>query len=154
MKGDANLLEKLNDLLSDELTAINQYMVHSSMCEDWGYSKLHEAVEKRAIDEMKHAEMLIERVLFMEGIPIVTNLKKIHIGADVKKQLENDQKSEEEAIDQYNEVIRLAADLKDNGTRDLLQNILNDEEKHLDWLDTQLELINQIGLPGYLVEQL
>lgn len=154
MKGNEKILEKLNDLLSDELTAINQYMVHSEMCADWTYEKLHEAAEKRAIDEMKHAERLIGRILFLEGIPVVSNLKKIHIGSDVEEQHENDQVSETDAVKAYNNGIRLAVEVGDNGTRELLESILKDEENHLDWLEAQIELIRQIGLPTYLVEQI
>lgn len=154
MKGNDTIIQRLNDLLADELTAINQYMVHSEMCDNWGYEKLHGADEKRAIDEMKHAEKLIGRILFLEGIPIVSNLKQIHIGSDVQKQHENDLASEEEAITAYNDAIRLAVDLADNGTRELLVGILSDEEKHLDWLEAQLDQIRQMGIQNYLVEQL
>ena len=154
MKGNKKILATLYDLLADELTAINQYMVHSEMCEDWGYGKLHKLVEKRAIDEMKHAEKLIGRILFLEGIPVVSNLKKINIGADVEKQYKNDLDAELGAIKAYNDAIKLASEVGDNGTRDFLQSILNDEEEHLDWLETQLEQIKQIGLQNYLVEQM
>ncbi|MGD2090861.1 MAG: bacterioferritin [Candidatus Aminicenantes bacterium] len=154
MKGHEKIIATLNDLLADELTAINQYMVHSEMCEDWGYGKLHEQVEKRAIVEMKHAEKLIGRILFLEGTPVVSELKKIHIGDNVEKQYKNDWDAEMGAIKAYNNAIKQASDLGDNGTRDFLQSILNDEEEHLDWLETQLEQINQIGLQNYLVEQM
>ncbi len=154
MKGNDKVLAKLNDLLADELTAINQYMVHSEMCDNWGYGKLHELAEKRAIQEMKHAEKLIGRILFLEGIPIVSDLKKIHIGADVPKQHENDRQSEEGAIKSYNDGIKLCSDLGDNGTRDFLQNILNDEEAHIDELEEQLDQISQLGVQNYLVEQI
>src|SRR5512135_852591 len=130
MKGNDKMLEKLNDLLADELTAINQYMVHSEMCDNWGYERLHEIAEKRAIDEMKHAEKLIARILFLEGIPIVSNLKKIYIGAEVPKQIENDRMSEDGAIKSYNAGIKEARELGDNGTRELLESILKDEEDH------------------------
>jgi bacterioferritin len=154
MKGNEKLIEKLNDLLSDELTAINQYMVHSEMCDNWGYGKLHEAVEKRAIDEMKHAEKLIARILFLEGRPTVSNLKKINIGSEVEKQHNNDWTAEEMAITAYNEGIRLAAEAGDNGTRELLASILKDEEGHIDWIDAQLDQIKQMGIQNYLVEQI
>jgi bacterioferritin len=153
MKGDDRLLATLNDLLSDELTAINQYMVHSEMCADWRYEKLHEHTEKRAIDEMKHAEELIGRILFLEGSPIVSQLKGIHIGQTVESQHRNDRASELDAVKAYNEAIRLAGEVADNGTRELLESILKDEEEHLDWLDAQLVQIEQMGLPNYLVEQ-
>ena len=154
MKGHEKIIATLNDLLADELTAINQYMVHSEMCEDWGYGRLHKLVEKRAIDEMKHAEKLIGRILFLEGIPVVSELKKIHIGPDVEKQYKNDWEAEIGAIKAYNNAIKQASELGDNGTRDFLQSILNDEEEHLDWLETQMEQINQIGIQNYLVEQM
>jgi bacterioferritin len=154
MKGHGKILATLNDLLADELTAINQYMVHSEMCEDWGYSRLHTSVEKRAIEEMKHAEKLIGRILFLEGTPVVSELKKIYIGADVEKQFKNDWDAEIGAIKAYNDAIKQCSDLKDNGTRDFLQSILNDEEEHLDWLETQVEQIKQLGIQNYLVEQM
>jgi len=154
MKGQKKILATLNELLADELTAINQYMVHSEMCDDWGYGKLHKLVEKRAIDEMKHAEKLIGRILFLEGTPVVSDLKKIHIGADVEKQYTNDMNAEIDAIKAYNTAIKLASELADNGTRDFLQSILNDEEAHLDWLETQMEQIKHIGIQNYLVEQM
>jgi len=154
MKGNQKILEALNMLLADELTAINQYMVQSEMCADWGYEKLHEAIEKRAIDEMKHAEKLIGRILFLEGIPIVSNLNKINIGATVDVQHKNDHEAEEMAIKAYNAGIKLAVELGDNGTRDMLEEILEDEEEHIDWIESQLDQIEQMGLPVYLGEQL
>jgi bacterioferritin len=154
MKGNDKVIALLNELLSDELTAINQYMVHSEMCADWGYEKLHEAAEKRAIQEMKHAESLIGRVLFLEGTPIVSNLKQIHIGADVAAQHRSDLKAETGAVKAYNDSIRLAVELGDNGSRELLEGILKDEEVHLDWLEAQLFQIEQMGIQSYLVEQL
>jgi bacterioferritin len=153
MKGNEKVIALLNNLLSDELTAINQYMVHSEMCADWRYEKLHEAAEKRAIQEMKHAESLIGRILFLEGIPVVSHLKAIHIGATIDAQHRNDTKAEVEAVMAYNDGIKLATELGDNGTRELLEDILEDEENHLDWLEAQLEQINQMGLQNYLVEQ-
>ena len=154
MKGNDRIIARLNDLLADELTAINQYMVQSEMCDNWGYEKLHKAFEKRAIDEMKHAEKLIARILFLEGSPIVSKLNKINIGADVEAQHKNDWKSEQGAIQAYNESINLAVQVGDNGTRELLEHILTDEEAHIDWIEAQLDQIKQIGLPNYLVEQL
>ncbi len=154
MKGNEKIIDKLNDLLADELTAINQYMVHSEMCADWGYERLHKAVEKRAIDEMKHAEKLIGRILFLEGRPIVSELKKIHIGAEVEAQHKNDWDAENMAIKSYNDGIGLAVEVGDNGTRDFLQSILNDEEAHIDWIESQLDQIKQIGIQNYLVEQM
>jgi len=154
MKGNEKVIEKLNDLLSDELTAISQYMVHGEMCDNWGYERLHEMVEKRAMDEMKHAERLIGRIIFLEGIPMVSRLKKMHIGADVEKQLRNDAKSEEEAVQSYNDGIRLCVELADNGSRELLESILKDEERHLDELEAQHDQIKQMGIQNYLAEQI
>ncbi len=153
MKGDAKIIATLNELLADELTAINQYMVQSEMCANWGYEKLHKAVEKRAIDEMKHAEKLIGRIIFLEGLPTVSKLNEIHIGDDVEAQHTSDCASETGAIRAYNEAIRLAAETGDNGTRELLESILKDEEAHIDWLEAQLDQIQQMGIQNYLVEQ-
>jgi len=154
MKGNAQVIEKLNELLADELTAINQYMVHSEMCADWGYERLHEAIEKRAIEEMGHAEKLIGRILFLEGTPIVSQLNKIDIGPKIEVQLTNDAAAETEAVKMYNQGIRLAVEVGDNGTRELLESILGDEETHLDWLEAQLDQIEQMGIQNYLVEQI
>ena len=154
MKGNQKILETLNSLLADELTAINQYMVQSEMCADWGYEKLHEAIEKRAIDEMKHAEKLIGRIIFLEGKPVVSNLNKINIGATVDAQHKNDHEAEDMAIKAYNDGIKLAVEVGDNGTRDLLEEILEDEEEHIDWIESQLDQIEQMGLQVYLGEQL
>ncbi len=154
MKGNDKIIAKINDLLSDELTAISQYMVHAGMDDNWGYKGLHDSVEKRAIDEMKHAEMLIDRILFLEGTPVVSSLKKISIGAEVEKQLHNDHQAEDGAIKSYNDGIKLAGELADNGTRALFETILKDEERHIDWLEAQVDEISQMGLPNYLVEQL
>ncbi len=154
MKGNDKILEQLNARLADELSAINQYMVHSEMCADWGYEELHEAIEKRAIDEMKHAEKLIGRIIFLEGRPIVSNLRPIHIGADVKAQIENDKNAETQAVQDYNADIKLAVELDDNGTREMLESILGDEEVHVDWLESQLDQIDQMGIQVYLGQQL
>ena len=154
MKGNEKIIAVLNDFLADELTAISQYMVHSEMCANWGYDKLHEAVEKRAIGEMKHAEKLIGRILFLEGQPVVSNLNKMYIGATVEEQLRHDLDAEAGAIKAYNDVIRLCLELGDNGSRELIEDNLEDEEEHLDWLETQLDQINQMGLQNYLLGQL
>jgi len=153
MKGQDKVIEKLNTRLADELAAINQYIVHAEMCENWGYKHLHEAIQKRAIDEMKHAEKLITRIIFLEGRPIVSKLSKINIGADVEKQHKNDWKAEETAIRDYNGDIQLAVQLGDNGTRELLESILVDEENHIDWIEAQIDQIKQMGIQNYLVEQ-
>ncbi|MBN2385758.1 MAG: bacterioferritin [Anaerolineales bacterium] len=154
MKGNPKVIDRLNFMLADELTAISQYMVHSEMCADWGYEKLHGTTEKRAIDEMKHAEMLIGRILFLEGKPVVSNLNKMHIGDSVQAQLQNDQESETGAVKEYNSAIKEAVELGDNGSRELFESILKDEEAHLDWLEAQLGQIEQMGLQIYLTEQL
>ncbi len=153
MKGNNKIISTLNALLADELTAINQYMVHSEMCDDWGYEKLHKHFEKRAIDEMKHAEKLIGRILFLEGTPVVTTLNKITIGADVPKQLANDHLAEEGAVAAYNEAIALAGELKDFATRDLLQQILNDEDAHINGIEELQGQIEQMSLQVFLTTQ-
>ena len=154
MKGNPKVIDALNFLLADELTAISQYIVHAEMCNNWGYEKLAGAIEKRAIEEMKHAETHIERLLFLEGQPVVSNLNKMHIGPDVLTMLKNDHSAEEGAIAGYNERIKLCADLGDNGTREILEHILKDEEAHIDWIEAQLDQIAQMGIQNYLVEQL
>ncbi len=153
MKGNQKLIDVMNSLLADELTAINQYIVHAEMSEDWGYGKLHGHFEKRAIDEMKHAEKLIGRILFLEGIPIVTDLKKIHIGSDVPKQMENDRLAEVDAIKAYNDAIVLAGEVKDYATRELLEQILKDEDKHMDEIEELQSQIGQMTLPIFLTTQ-
>jgi len=153
MKGNPKLIETLNSLLSDELTAINQYMVHSEMCANWGYEKLHKLIEKRAITEMKHAERLIARILFLEGIPIVSNLKTMHIGSDIPKQLENDHAAEDGAVKAYNEAIKLAGDVNDFATRDMLEHILNDEDQHINEIEELQDQISQMTLSVFLSTQ-
>jgi len=154
MKGNEKILETMNALLADELTATNQYILHSEMCANWGYDKLHGYIEKRAIEEMKHAEKLIGRILFLEGLPIVSKLNDIHIGADVPKQLKNDWEAEKTAITAYDAAVRQAVEHGDNGSRALLESILQDEENHIDWLEAQLDQIEQMGYQNYLTEQL
>ena len=150
MKGQQEVIDQLNALLAEELTAINQYFLHGEMCEDWGYGKLHEIVERRAIQEMKHAEHLIGRILFLEGRPIVSELNKITIGDSVLKQFQNDQVAEQDAIKMYNETVALTTKLGDNGTKMLAETILSEEEDHLDWIESQLSMIEQMGLENYL----
>ena len=154
MKGNDQILKQLNARLADELTAINQYMVHAEMCDNWGYKKLEEAIEKRAIQEMRHAEKLIARILYLEGTPLVSKLNKIHIGASVEQQLKNDWQAEADAIKAYNDDIKLTAELGDNGTKDLLESLLKDEEGHIDWIEAQLDQIKQMGISTYLAEKL
>lgn len=153
MKGNAKIIDSLNARLAEELTAINQYMVHSEMCDNWNYAKLHKVIEKRAIDEMKHAEKLIARILFLDGRPIVSTLNKITIGAEVEKMHNNDHAAEADAIKGYNESIRLAVEVGDNGSRELLEGILHEEEDHIDLLEAQLDQIKQMGIQNYLAEQ-
>jgi bacterioferritin len=154
MKGNAKILTALNALLADELTAISQYVVHSEMCANWGYGRLHKATEQRAIGEMKQAEKLIGRILFLEGTPDLSKLNELHIGAEVAAQLSNDDAAEDRAIKMYNASIRQAAELGDNGTRELLVSILKEEEAHIDWLEAQNDQIKQMGIQIYLAEQL
>jgi len=153
MEGNKQLIETLNALLADELTAINQYMVHSEMCANWGYEKLHEHFEKRAIAEMKHAEKLIGRILFLEGIPTVSKLNRIHIGSDIAKQLEYDHAAEVDAIKAYNAAIKLAADSADYATHDILKGILNDEDAHIDAIEELQDQISHMTLPVFLTTQ-
>jgi bacterioferritin len=153
MKGNPKIIDSLNRQLADELAAINQYMVHSEMCANWGYERLHKAIEKRAIDEMKHAEKLIGRILYLEGVPVVSKLAELHIGKDVEEQIKNDLNAEAGAVASYNQAIKLAAELNDDGTRSLLQSILKDEEVHIDWLEAQLDQIGQMGVQIYLTQQ-
>ena len=154
MKGNEKIIEQLNSRLAEELTAINQYMVHAEMCDNWKYEKLHKAIEKRAIDEMKHAEKLIARILFLEGRPIVSKLNKLYIGADVPKMHSNDNTAEVDAVKGYNESIRVAVEVGDNGTRDLLVSILKEEEGHVDLIEAHLDQIKQVGVQNYLMEQM
>jgi bacterioferritin len=153
MKGNDKIIEHLNARLADELTAINQYMVHSEMCDNWGYERLHGVIEKRAIEEMKHAEHLIARILFLEGQPTVSQLNKIDIGATVEDQLKKDWAAEAGAVRDYNDDIRLAVEVGDNGTREMFEATLRDEERHIGWLEAQLDQIKQMGLQNYLEKQ-
>jgi bacterioferritin len=153
MKGNDKVIETLNARLADELTAISQYMVHAEMCENWGYKKLHEVVEKRAMTEMRHAEKLIARILFLDGMPVLSRLNKMEIGSTVEKQINNDRQSEFDAIKSYNESIRIATDMGDNGSKVLLETILKDEEDHIDEIEAQLDQIKQMGMDNFLVPQ-
>ena len=153
MKGSNKVIQILNDRLAEELTAISQYMVHSEMCANWGFQKLHEAIEKQAIDEMKHAETLIGRILFLEGSPTVSKLHKIKIGKSVEQIVSVDEDAELDAVKAYNASIAAAADAGDNSTADMLTKILGDEERHVEWGETQRELIRQMGLQNYLATQ-
>jgi bacterioferritin len=153
MKGSKKLILVLNSLLADELTAINQYMVHSEMCENWGYAKLHMAIRKQAMDEMHHAEWLIERIIFLDGAPTVSKLNSIKIGKTVPEMISNDDKDELEAVNAYNEAVKLAREVSDEGSVDLLTKILKMEEGHVDWAEIQQAQIEQMGVENYLVNQ-
>jgi bacterioferritin len=154
MQGNPKVIDELNARLAEELTAINQYMVHAEMCEDWHYGRLAEPIKQRSIVEMKHAERLIERILFLDGRPVVSTLNQIHIGAAVPEMHTNDLAGEVEAVKAYNESIRVCAELKDDGTKEMLESILADEEDHVDWLEAQLAQIEQAGRENYLAGQI
>ncbi len=154
MKGDPKVIKNLNELLADELTAISQYMVHSEMCNNWGYNELHAAKEGQAIDEMHHAEWLIERILFLEGMPVVDQLLPMSIGGNVLEMIKNDQAAEAGAVKAYNDGIALASELGDEATADLLITILKMEEGHIDWAEKQLTQIEQMSLENYLTLQI
>ena len=154
MKGNAKVLEALNDVLTGELTGIIQYFVHAKMCENWGYERLAEANRKESIGEMKHADELIERILFLEGVPNLQRLGKVKVGERVPEQLQLDLALELEAVGKLNKAIALAAEVGDNGTRELFEDLLESEEEHVDWLEAQLELIRQVGEENYLAQQM
>jgi bacterioferritin len=151
MKGHPEVIQALNDRLSEELAAILQYMVHAEMAENWGYTRLAQALKARAITEMRHAERHIERILFLEGFPEVSRIAPIRIGKSVEEIILNDYEAEVQAVRDYNETMNLAQSLGDNGTRDLIGEILKDEEGHVDWLEEQRDLLGQMGLPTYLL---
>ena len=154
MKGDAKVIAALNEILTGELTAINQYFLHAKMCKNWGYKKIGHKIYKESIDEMKHADVLTERILFLEGLPNLQKLDKLNIGENVKEQLESDLALEYRAIPRLRKAIELCWDAGDHGTRDLLEKILVSEEEHADWLETQLSAIKDIGIQNYLSQQL
>lgn len=154
MKGNQKIIDSLNERLAEELGAINQYFVHAEMAEDWGYNALQSVIKDRSITEMKHAEKLIERILFLEGQPIVSKLGDISVGKDIPQMHSNDWYSEEAAIKGYNESIKLATEIGDNGTKVILEAILKDEEEHIDWVEEQQDQIEQMGLQCYLSEQI
>ena len=154
MKGTEEVLNLLNQLLTNELTAINQYFIHAKMCENWGYERLAHKIREESIDEMKHADMIISRILFLEGIPNLQALNKLRVGETPKEQLESDLKLEYAAIDFLNKGVEAARAAHDNATKDLLERILVSEEEHTDWIETQLELIRQVGEQNYLAQQI
>ncbi len=154
MKSKANIIETLNEILTAELTAINQYFIHAKMCANWGFGKLAAKVRAESIDEMKHADQLIDRILFFDGVPNLQRYNKVNVGETVKEQFELDLQLEYEAIDRLNKAVALCREAGDNGTRELLEGILVSEEEHTDWLETQLELINKLGEQLYCAHQL
>jgi bacterioferritin len=154
MKGDPKILDLLNEILTGELTAINQYWLHARMCGNWGYQRLQDAIKKEAVGEMKHADELIERILFLDGLPNVQRLGKVNIGQKVTEILKNDLAVEMAAIPLLNKVIQASRDAGDNGTEDLLTKILVSEEEHVDWIEAQLELVSQVGEAHYLSQQI
>ena len=154
MKGDKKIIDLLNDVLTAELTAINQYFVHGEMCENWGFERLQQVIRKHSIGEMKHAEEVIERILFLEGIPNMQRLGKINIGESVPEQFKLDLALEMDAVGRLNQGIEECRKLDDNNTRHLLEEILEDEEEHIDWIESQISLIEQVGAQNYLAEQI
>lgn len=154
MKGNDKVITTLNDILTAELTAINQYFIHAKMCANWGFHKLAKKVRDESIDEMKHADKLIERILFLEGVPNVQRLNKVNVGETVREQFELDLKLELDAVSRFNTGIALARDLGDNASRELLERMLVSEEEHTDWLETQLGLIKTLGEQMYCAQQL
>ena len=154
MKGNSKVLDKLNQALRDELTAINQYFLHAEMCENWHYSRLGDYIKKQSIDEMKHAEELIERILFLDATPNMTELMQINIGKNVKEQLASDLKLEVNAVAMYNRAVQISRDEGDNASRELFERLLKDEEAHVDWLEAQLHQIKEMGYERYLGQQI
>jgi len=154
MKGDAKVIAFLNQVLKAELTAINQYFLHAEMCENWGYYRLAHLVRKESIEEMTHAEKLMERILYLDGTPNMSDYFKINIGADVEAQFKNDLQLEYDAVKRLNDGIKLCVAQNDNGSRELAEQILTDEEHHIDWLEAQLHDISEMGIGNYLAQQL
>jgi bacterioferritin len=154
MRGNDQILKYLNECLKAELTAINQYFLHSKMCQNWGYKRLAEYNRKESVEEMKHAEDLMDRILFLDGTPNMTDLFPIRIGQDVRQQLENDMALEMDAIPRLNEAIALAREVGDNASRALFEKILVDEEEHVDYIEAQMHIINEIGLGNYLAQHI
>jgi bacterioferritin len=154
MKGKPAVLEVLSQMLKEELGAISQYFLHAEMCENWGYERLSDLIKKQSIGEMKHAETLIERILFLEGLPNMGDLPKLNVGKTVKEQLQNDLTLEVSAVAEYNQAVATCQKAGDNATADLLKELLKDEEEHVDFLETQLGLIKDLGLENYLIEQM
>ena len=154
MQGNAQVITALNDVLTAELTAINQYFIHARMCENWGYQRLWKRIREESIDEMKHADKIIHRILYLDGLPNLQRYNKINVGQTVKEQLTLDLGVERDAIPRFNAAIALCVTAGDNGTREMLAEMLTSEEEHADWLEEQLELINQLGEANYLAQQI
>jgi bacterioferritin len=154
MQGNPKVIAELNAALKEELTAISQYFLHAEMCENWKYEKLGRYIKKQSIDEMKHAEMLVERILFLDGAPNLTELLSLSVGKTVKEQLEGDLALELNAVAMYNNAIKLAREEADNASAELFKTLLEDEEKHVDWLEAQLHQIEELGYERYLTQQL
>jgi bacterioferritin len=154
MKGKPEVLAQLSEMLKEELGAINQYILHAEMCENWGYKRISKETKMQSIGEMKHAEKLIERILFLEGMPKMDEMAKLTIGKNVKQQLENDLALEKSAVVAYNKAVEVCRKAGDNASADFFKEILKDEEDHVDHLETELGLIEQLGLPNYLAQQL
>ena len=153
MKGNPKVIALLNEALKEELTAINQYFLHSEMCENWHYDRLGGNIKKQSIDEMKHAEVLIERLLFLDATPSLTEPMQLTVGQNVQAQIESDLKLEINAVAMYNRAIRVSVDEGDNASRDLFERLLKDEEEHVDWLEAQLHQIKEIGYERFLSQQ-
>jgi bacterioferritin len=154
MRGNEKVIEQLNAALSSELTAIVQYMTQSEMCQNWGYARVAGLTKARAIEEMKHAEALIERIIFLDAVPVVGVGLKPQLGASVQEQMEIDLKDEKDAVREYNAAAQICQDMKDNGSRELFERLLKDEERHVDFLETQLHSINEMGIANYLSQQI
>ena len=154
MKGNDQVIDVLNEVLTGELTAVNQYFIHAKMCGNWGYKRLHKHIRNESIDEMRHAETLIDRILYLDGVPNLQRYWKLQVGQTVKEQLNADLGVEKKAIELLNRGIELARAQGDNASRELLEKILVSEEEHVDWLETQIELVDKLGLQNYLQSQL
>lgn len=154
MKGDPKIIECLNTVLKAELTAINQYFLHAEMCENWGYERLAKHTRKESIEEMTHAEKLMERILYLDGTPNMSDYFKINIGNNVPQQFKNDLQLEYDAVKRLNDFIAICGNVGDYGTRELFEHILTDEEEHVDWLEAQLHAIEEVGVQNYLAQQL
>jgi len=154
MKGNPKVIDALNGALTVELTAINQYFCQAKMCKNWGFNKLAAKHYEESMGEMKHAEKLIDRILFLEGVPEIARYDVIRVGTDVKEQFENDLQLEMKGVNHYNATVKLCSDLGDNGSRELIEPILVESEEHVDWLETQRGLIDAVGLQNYLSEQM